>query len=71
MEKSICKIIYEKLEDNKIKKEKEVDFFVKQLIFQKKYALFANNHKLNENELKIGKIINVEFLKNLFTPKRK
>ena len=71
MEKSMCKIIYEKLEDNKIKKGKGTGFFCEIKDFPIKYALFTNNHILNENDIKIGKIINIEFLKESSYSKKK
>ena len=61
MEKSMCKIIYEKIEDNKIKKGKGTGFFYEIDDFPKKYGLFTNNYILNENNIKIGKKINIEY----------
>ena len=61
MEKSMCKIIYEKIEDNEIKKGKGTGFFCKIDNFPIKYALFTNNHVLNENDIKKVKKINIEY----------
>ena len=68
-EKSMCKIIYEKIEDNKIKKGKGTGFFCKIDNFPIKYALFTNNHILDENDIKKGKIINIEINNELKTIK--
>ena len=38
------KIIYQKLEDNKVKKRKGAEIFCKIDNFPIKYALFTNNH---------------------------
>ena len=60
-EKSMCKISYEKIIDNEIKKGKGSGFFCEINNFPIKYALFTNNHVLNENDIKIGNIINIEY----------
>ena len=52
MEKSMCKIIYEKIENNEIKLGKGSGFFCEIDNFPIKYALFTNNHVLNENDIK-------------------
>ena len=44
MEKSMCKIIYERIEDNEIKKGKRTGFFCEIDNFPIKYGLFTNNH---------------------------
>ena len=62
MEKSMCKIIYEKIVDNEIKKGKASGFLCEIYDFPIKYGLFTNNHVLNENDIKKGNIINLEFL---------
>ena len=65
MEKSMCKIFYEKIEDNEIKKGKASGFFCEIDEFPIKYGLFTNNHVLNENDIKKGNIINIECLNKL------
>ena len=62
MEKSMCKIIFEKYEDNVIKKGKGSGFFCKIDNFPIKYTLFTNNHILDEDSIKVGNIINIEYL---------
>ena len=57
------KIIYEKIEDNKIKKGKRSDFLCEIDEFPIKYGLFTNNHVLDENDIKKGNTINIELLK--------
>ena len=57
----MCKISYEKIIDNEIKKGKGSGFFCEINNFPIKYALFTNNHVLNENDIKIGNIINIEY----------
>ena len=52
MEKSMCKINYEKIKDNKIKKGKATGFFCKIDNFPIKHGLFRNNHVLDENDIK-------------------
>ena len=61
MEKSKCKIIYEKIQNNVIKKGKGTGFFCEIDNFPIKYALFTNNHVLDGNNIKKGKIINIEY----------
>ena len=63
MEKSTCRIIFEKYEDNNIKKGIGSGFFCEIDNFPIKHALFTNNHILDENNIKTGKIINIEYLK--------
>ncbi len=54
MEKSMCKVIYERIEDNKIKKGKGSGFLCEIDEFPIKYGLFTNNHVLNEIDIKKG-----------------
>ena len=61
MEKSICKIIYEKKVNNKIKKGKATGFFCEIEEFPIKYGLFTNKHVLGEDDIKKGNI-NIEVL---------
>ena len=61
MEKAMCKIKFEKIVDNKIKTGKATGFFCKIDNFPIKYGLFTNNHVLDENDIKVGKIINIEY----------
>ena len=62
MEKSMCRIKYEKIEDKKIKKGIASGFFCEIDEFPIKYGLFTNYHVLNENDIKKGNIINIEIL---------
>ena len=60
MEKSMCKITYETI-DGKIGKGS--GFFCEiDINFPFKYALFTNNHILDESNIEIGSIINFEYL---------
>ena len=59
MEKSMCKISYE---TNKGKAGKASGFFCEIDNFPIKYALFTNNHVLNESNIEIVKKINFECL---------
>ena len=61
MERSMCKINYEKIEDNKIKTGKATGFFCKIDNFPIKYGLFTKHHILNENDIKVEKTINIEY----------
>ena len=54
-------ISYERKIENEIKKGKGTGFFCKIDNFPIKYALFTNNHVLDENNIKKGKIINIEY----------
>ena len=63
----MCKIYYERIENNKIEQGNGSGFFCN---FKKsfpdfplKYCLFTNNHVLNDSNLKIGQIINLNYLK--------
>ena len=65
MEKSMCKISYENMKGETVK---GTGFFCEiDINFPIKYALFTNNHILNEFNIEIGKKINFEYLeKSLF-----
>ena len=63
-EKSMCKIKYEKYEDNKIKKGIGSGFFCELDNYPIKYVLFTNNHVLDEDNIKIGNTINIEYIKD-------
>ena len=71
MENSMCKIFYEKIEDNEIKKGKASGFLCEIDEFPIKYGLFTNNHVLNENDIKKGNTINIECLNKLSYIKKK
>ena len=64
LKKSICKITFEKIIDNEIIKGKGTGFFCEIDNYPIKYALFTNNHTLNENDIKLGKNINIEYNNN-------
>ena len=59
----MCKISFE---TDKGEIDKRSGFFCEIDNFLIKYALFTNNHVLNESNIKIGKKINFECLKNLY-----
>ena len=61
LEKAMCKIKYEKIEKNIIKKGQGTGFFCQIDNFPIKYALFTGNHILDENDIRIGNIINIEY----------
>ena len=63
MEKSICKIQFERLENNIIKKGVGTGFFceIENKNFPIKYCLFTNNHVLNETNIEINNIITFEY----------
>ena len=64
MEKAMCKISYQTLEGNQ---GFGTGFFCKINNFPIKYALFTNNHVLNETIIEIGRSFNFEFYeKSLF-----
>ena len=68
MENSMCKISFE---TNNNQKGKGSGFFCKLEGFPIKYALFTNNHVLDESNIEIGKNINfqyLEFKKKLLKP---
>ena len=71
MEKSMCKIIYEKIVNDEIKKGKASGFLCEINDFPIKYGLFTNNHVLNENDIKKGNTINIECLNKLSYIKKK
>ena len=71
MEESICKILYERIDQNAIKKGKGTGFFCEMNNFPIKYGLFTNNHVLNENNIKPGNIINIEYYNNSSYIKKK
>jgi len=58
---SVCKILYKNIIDNEIMKGKGTGFFWKLDKYPIKYALFTNNHILNENDIKLGNVINIEY----------
>ena len=70
MEKSMCKISYETIDGQK---GKGSGFFCEiDINFPFKYALFTNNHVLDESNIEIGNIIHFEILdfkKSLYIPK--
>ena len=60
MEKSMCKISYETIDGQK---GKGSGFFCEiDINFPFKYALFTNNHVLDESNIEIGNIIHFEYL---------
>ena len=59
MDKSICKIFFETSKGEKVK---GYGFFCRIDNFPINYALFTNNHVLNEWNIGIGKTINFEYL---------
>ena len=60
MEESMCKIKFERIENNKIKKGKGTGFFceIENKNIPIKYCLFTNNHVLNESNIEIDNIQN-------------
>ena len=66
MEKAMCKIQFERIEDNKMKRGKGSGFFCEIKIggFPVKHCLFTNNHILNEANIKKNKIIYFEIFKD-------
>ena len=66
MEESMCRIEYERINNNKIEKGKGTGFFCE--ISDKntpiKYCLFTNNHVLNQANIEVGNIINFEYYKD-------
>ena len=66
IEKILCKISYEKKENDKNIKDKVVGFFCEMdKNFPIKYALFTNYHILKEENIKIGKYIEIEYFNEL------
>ena len=63
LEKSMCKIFFQNIKNKKIEEGKASGFFCELYNFPIKYALFTNNHVLNEKNTKIGDIINIEYFK--------
>jgi len=61
MEKSMCKISFERINKDKLEKGKGTGFFCKLSDMPFKYALFTNNHILNESSIQKGKKINFEY----------
>ena len=63
MEKSMCKIIIEKCQDNQIKKGIANGFFceIEKEDCPIKHALFTSNHILNEDNIKPGNTIKIEY----------
>ena len=69
LENSVCTIHYERFdENNKIEQGSGSGFFCNLKInfpdFPLKYCIFTNNHVLNDSNLKIGQIINLNYLKD-------
>jgi hypothetical protein len=66
MEESICKIKFQRIENNKLKEGKGSGFFceIKTDEFPLKYCLFINNHILNETNIKTNNTIYFECLKD-------
>ena len=62
----MCKIKFERIENNKIKKGKGTGFFceIENKNIPIKYCLFTNNHVLNESNIEIDNIINFEYYKD-------
>ena len=62
IEKLVCKILVEKMNSGEIIKDKAIGFFCEtDKTFPIKYALITNNHILDEESIKIGKIIEIEY----------
>ena len=67
MEESICRIDFETIVDNKHKSGHGSGFFCEiSGNYPIKYALFTNNHILNESNLEIGKTIKFKYLEKSF-----
>ena len=66
MEESMCKIKFERIENNKIKKGKGTGFFceIENKNIPIKYCLFTNNHVLNESNIEVDNIIKFEYYKD-------
>ena len=66
MEESMCKIKFERMENNEIKKGIGSGFFCEIINddFPIKYCLFTNNHVLNEKNLETNNIIHFEYYKD-------
>ena len=63
LEKSMCKIFFQKIENKKINEGSATGFFCELYNFPIKYALFTSNHVLDEKNTKLGNIINIEYFK--------
>jgi len=67
LESSMCKIIYEIIENGKKEKKSGTGFFCEindnNIPFKK--GLFTNNHILNENRIEINKEIEFEYLNEM------
>ena len=62
VEKLVCKILFEKMKSGEIIKDKTMGFFCETINnFPIKYILFTNNHILDEESIKIGKIVEIEY----------
>ena len=62
VEKLVCKILFEKMKSGEIIKDKTIGFFCETINnFPIKYILFTNNHILDEESIKIGKIVEIEY----------
>ena len=62
IEKLLCKISFEKIINGENIKGKAIGFFCEfDKNFPIKYTLFTNNHILNEESIKIGKVIEIEY----------
>ena len=71
LEKSMCKIFYQKIENKEMKEGTATGFFCELYNFPIKYALFTNNHVLDEKNTKLGDIINIEYFKKNKIVKKK
>ena len=62
IDKLICKITFEKITSGEINKVKAIGFFCEtDNNFPIKYTLFTNNHILDEEKIKNGKTIEIEY----------
>ena len=66
MEQSMCRITYETIKDGKLENGHGSGFFCQIENFPIKYALFTNNHILNESNLEIGKTIKFKYFESKF-----
>ena len=65
MDHSMCRILFERIENNREIIDHGSGFFCKiEGNFPIKYALFSNNHILNESNLEIGKIIKLKYFES-------
>ena len=66
IEKLICIISYEKTKNDEVIHDKAIGFFCENdKNYPIKYSLFTNNHILNEESIKIGKSIEIEYYNDL------